>query len=336
MPSTIGELFGRDADPRSYLAHDRLACQALLGVEIELEGVSFATVTDRAPEEVRRWWGFSEDGSLRGANFEAILRTPLAGDDYCTAVSVLCSYLNDKYGKKLNASERTSLHIHCDVRDLTTDQLIKLILIYMIFERALFHYVGKGRDKSNFCIPNCKFVDLFDSLGSLTAAPEKFHSSVNRMDKYGALNLSALPKFGSLEFRHHPGCFNEEDIIRWSNIILSLRKWAVESPTDAISLPEYLSAYGPPALAANVFNDLFPFLDYPDLTSDCYYGVRRVQDIVFAEQMQADSRRFLESISDKKAKKKNIEVEEPGLEEMIGELRDHPAYVRLQDPEVQF
>lgn len=293
----IGDLFGHVPDVRTFADSDEFVYQSLVGVEYELEGVSPSQFIDRTTEDVLKYWNIIDDGSLRGRNIEAVLKSPLTGKDLQKAIDLLCTDLRENWEGKLSTNFRTSLHVHLDVRDLTPEQFSKLFLLYVIMELPLFQYVGISRKKSNYCVPAGYVVDLLDGMRGLYEGDYGlFTNCLNEQGKYAAVNLLTLQRFGSLEFRQHPGTYSAEITKRWINMLLAMKKWAVEVAPEPRQFPEYLSGVGPQALLEEVFADLSGHLLYPMFVEDCYEGIRRVQDIVFAPDMRENSVKLIKKL----------------------------------------
>lgn len=296
MSKYIGTLIKSIPDLSDEEDHPAILYKSLVGVEIELEGVSYTEAQDRAGPYVNCYWDWQSDGSLRGRNFEAVLNQPLCGAELQKAVYNLACYLNTYWGMCLDANYRTSMHVHLDVRDLTPEQLGKLILIYTLFEKVLLHYLGEDRSNNNFCIPLHKTLDSLASISYLFEGNIMGASLLARaQDKYSALNLNPITTFGSIEFRGHKGTYNYEEIISWINILLLMKKWSVHSAPEPGDMPQWMSAIGPPGICREVFGEYGDRLICPDFSRMCYCGIRRVQDLVFNKRAQNRSKGIMKN-----------------------------------------
>ena len=292
----IGQVYGHIPNVRECLVDEYITYPSFVGLELELEGVSHGVVMDGAPIDVRSLWRFELDGSLRGRNFEAIFKEPLAGVDVTHAVTALCSHL-EQHDKQLRTGHRTSTHVHVDARDLSPDQLQKMVVIYIIFERALFHYAGHNRANNNFCMPMGNYVDLLRGISCIGSKDwNGFDNCIQGIEKYSALNLRALREFGSVEFRQFPGCYDRDTILTWIDMLLCLKRWAVESRPELNDIPQYLSGMGVAGLIGEVFPAYTHLFNYPEVERDCYYGIRRAQDIIYATNNKEASRKLLAKV----------------------------------------
>lgn len=176
----------------------------IMGVELEIENTHEDFYTT----------GFivTDDGSLRNRGREYISR-PMT-------YSVLQHYLSEFFAKnKLNDgnySERTSIHVHCNCQDLTFEQLASLLLVYQVFERMLFQFVGAERDKNIFCVPLYECALSYQAVERLLTLDAKV---IHNWSKYSALNLLRLEDLGTVEFRHMPGTCDHVKITKWLGLI---------------------------------------------------------------------------------------------------------------------
>jgi Putative amidoligase enzyme. len=198
-----------------------------VGIEVEAEGVAHSYAHSSIPGS----WKITDDGSLKDA-----------GAEYVT-VPIKFKYIEMELRRlfwaipKASFSSRTSIHVHMNARDFTDEELMKFLLLYLIYERNLYTFSG-DRWLNNFCIP-------------LHSNPEMARVALYRCKtdssdaiswcKYHGLNLLPLMgepgssnKYGTLEFRHMIGNNNVEYIMDWCNIILSLKLAAKKMSVSSI------------------------------------------------------------------------------------------------------
>lgn len=212
-----------------------------VGVEIEVEG-------EGAVRQARgnNYWKVIRDGSLRNHGLEVVLREPTLGQALIDSLDELQEIINDAYA---DYSHRTSVHVHLDIRDMTVEQLFNMLFYYFYCEKAIFNYVGQGREENNYCIPWWKTEELKTSLYRIYSAMKEEDSETIRhiindnMNKYSALNLKVINQFGSVEFRHHYGTHDKNRLLEWINIILSLKKQALTIDHEHISFEEMIQEH---------------------------------------------------------------------------------------------
>jgi len=283
----INNLMGLPADPCKYQPHPSLVSNTLVGVEIELENVKGF---DTENSQLRDYWNVVRDGSLRDNGLEFVLSRPFAGEDLISALNTFDNIISQN-GKKLRTTDRTSVHIHIDVRDMTYAQLLRFISLYTTFEEPLFKVADTGNRKSGIFSTSLDNAEGYLSLlGNEGINPSSSSARAKMMNfsKYSACNIGAVQKYGSLEFRGHEGTYDTQRILKWINILLSLRKEAVDNDRDLESIFGDISNQG----AEKVFKDIFgKFSDdmmYPDLEFDMFNGLRLAQDIIYSEELYGD------------------------------------------------
>src|SRR5512139_2640004 len=184
----------------------------VVGIEIELEGIKCGVQKINSSK-------VTEDGSLK-----------LDGVEFVT-IPIKMRYLEVELRRIFDGlkeplvSSRCSTHVHMNVRDMTPQEIVSFVLLYMIFERSLYRISG-DRWNSNFCVP-------------LTMAPQLIAGFLSKGNnpgnwgwyKYTGLNISPIwggesSCIGTVEFRQLHGTTSVEEIIQWCNLITSLKRAA--------------------------------------------------------------------------------------------------------------
>lgn len=201
-----------------------------IGIEIELEKLRTKFVGDGIPPG----WEVITDNSLRNSGYEFVSQV-LRPEDTNLAVLSLYHFFNNRLANVPDTSWRTSVHVHLNVRELTGEQLHNLILLYSIFELALFRFVGASREHSNFCVPITR-AGLSRSIGHFR---ENYgNSPINDLfygwSKYSALNVRRLSDYGTLEFRHMHGLTDPLRLLQWTNLLVCLYNAAERMPSTFI------------------------------------------------------------------------------------------------------
>lgn len=187
-----------------------------IGIEVEVEG-KYLNKKDTA------YWRVHTDGSLRGESAEYVLAQPCLRDEYRQALNNLWEHMTSKENSYIKKSDRCGIHIHINVQQLTTNQVYRFILLYLLYEPLLIEFCDASRNGNLFCM---KASDADRFLISVREAIQKqdIYYFDNDHLRYAAINLCALLKYGSLEFRalETP---NEsfEKICSWIDILLSIR-----------------------------------------------------------------------------------------------------------------
>ena len=199
-----------------------------VGVEVEVEGLRYDDVS-RSNSRLSLW-ECVEDGSLRNG-CEFIFKEPTKGRLITSALDNLDRYFSQDVSG-VHASTRCGVHVHLDIKDLEPDELINLIMVYMLVERLLFNWVNPERIKNNYCraLTDSNFKATMNSIRQLSTTEDAVHSIISYVnescEKYAGLNLRPIASFGSIEFRMHQGTTEISRLYKWINIILALKRTA--------------------------------------------------------------------------------------------------------------
>lgn len=191
---------------------------SLFGIEVEVENL------EEAPAGGGLFWSVTDDGSLRNFGREYISR-PLRGNQVEYALQNLFNCLKDF---PYEFTPRCSIHVHCNARTMTPDQLNNMLMVYIIFEKLLFRFIGADRDKNIHCVPITNSSVIEEIVEVVYGLKTPQHGWM----KYTALNLVPLSSKGTIEFRHMHGTDNIEKIMTWINIILKMKLYAYKTETD--------------------------------------------------------------------------------------------------------
>ena len=219
--------------PRTLLnePHDALVLpSAMVGVEIE------SCVPDVF--ETDHWTTVSE-GSLRNGGNEYIFTQPLFGADVIHALGEaerkIAPWIRS-HGLSDIFDDNTSVHVHVDIRDMEYEDLGSMLQYWTLFEKMVFNAFAPNRYNNNFCCP------MGLSFGQVNAVARLFqlldrgaHSlAFDGAGRYGAMNLQSVLDRGSIEFRLFEGAYLKEDLLRYINVLLSIKKVAMEGGENAM------------------------------------------------------------------------------------------------------
>jgi hypothetical protein len=264
----IGEELGHPPDNRTYAPSRSVATKDLVGVEIEMENAVAVGST---------YWRATNDGSLRDNGVEYVLSQPLTGVDLLRALDELEHIVHDN-GFTPTFGERTSTHVHVDVRDLDKEQLTSYILMYMALEIPLFKLCGEDRESSNFCPSYRQAESQVVAINKLIKANRfpSVHRVLLGSERYAGCNINSVHKFGSLEFRGHRGEYRKEPILLWINLLLSLKDFARN--IDPNTIPHLARVNGLDSFVEKVFGrKLFEKVRYSGMYKDVLHGIKLVE-----------------------------------------------------------
>lgn len=245
-----------------------------VGIEIECEGNNLA-------KRISKYWTTHADGSLRGESIEYVLNGPISREAVGDALKVLNDELKAR-GSVVNESYRTSVHVHLNAQTMKIRTVFNQLILYMLFEDLLVEYCGKDRVGNLFCLRAQDAENLIQVLSDALKSGNYGYFNGDHL-RYAAVNVNALSKYGSLEFRAFRGTTDPKAIAEWVSILLKIKDAAAEydNPTE---ICRDFSVVGPKAFMNKVFGpEISAVLNqYKDVEKRLMGGVRMVQDIAFA------------------------------------------------------
>lgn len=293
MAKKLSNITGIKPDFRTFEETDKLLLsRCYVGVEVEAENVTNLNTLSKGI----KFWENVRDGSLRGKSNEFVFAQPLRGKDIIDALLELEKAIN-KYCPNIDMNERTSLHVHIDIRNYNTVQLLNYILLFMIFERVLFSYVGEERAYSNFCTPLYDCKDTIHEVNDLLNSNANIvHRCFSSQGKYSSMNIGSVSRFGSVEFRMHKGTYKSKEIIDWINILMCLKNYVNNYKGNSQELIDqvcekgivfFIDVFNKYTSSFNISEDFI--LDY------MLEGARAAQEVYNSDVIK-DSRKIFKSI----------------------------------------
>ena len=231
----------------------KLIYESLLGIEIEIEK-AFNPLAIKLNKKRSRYWLLKEDGSLRHNGAELVLAYPLSTEKALEAIDEAYCQLIDK---NMEASVRCATHVHLDIRNMQVPKIGNFCILYALFEEPLFAWVGAHRDSNNFCLPWYEAEGDVPLISQMLSAERQSNLSsiAKTLHRYSAMNLNAIHKFGSIEARHLLTPKDPNRLIDWINILLCLKKYAVEYEQDCSNILKDFENQGGEALGDKVFGE---------------------------------------------------------------------------------
>jgi len=282
MNRTIGHKLGKFPDTRTVKQPtlEMALPNSFLGIEIELENLGSLGYPSEQPTPLGKgWWSYIKEGSLRNNGGEFVLSYPLAGDDIIKALDDFLLIINNITPA---ASHRTSVHLHIDVRDMTNEQLLSMLLLSIVFERTLFKFSG-NRDSNNYCLPFFRSNSLLKDLLNLRKVESAYDFSElydNENLKYTGINILPIGQQGSVEYRQMEGSYNVNRLYNWINIIFCLKRAGMEYGHNIEKVFQELGSYSANKLTKTIFKEyaeqVLPYVK----SSDIMWGKRLALDVI--------------------------------------------------------
>lgn len=206
--------------------------QRAFGIEIEFNGTARRRVVDEIlllnpdfPVEIQDYnhevqprWKMITDSSVNGDNTYdddddgeglELVSPILAGQKGFEELETAVRGIRNAGG---DIDSSCGLHVHHDARDLTPAQVAGLLRFYIENQLVIDRFLAPSRRSTRnnqWCQPWRE-----EEKNSVISAA-KNEQSLGRYDRYRTLNVTAYPKYGSLEFRQHQGTLNLEKMVLW-------------------------------------------------------------------------------------------------------------------------
>jgi len=237
----------RDLVSRGYTS-DRI------GLELELESEKAQPL---GWVDKQSMWTVHNDGSLRQNGVEYVFNNPLWGGDIDAALQ---AFEDNTKGVKFIDTGYGSTHVHYNVGNLYTTEVMSIVVGWSILEDAFLTVCKPSRDGNNF-------AQRFNVLNQLVnVLSTQYTSGGNRIErlftgispdywKYANLNLATIRGLGTLEFRPYHSTWDIKEIRSWIDRIVSFCKGmvAIGDPVQVLeeadrNLEAFISKYaGVPA-----------------------------------------------------------------------------------------
>lgn len=250
-----------------------------VGIEIEMEG--------KALPPAPLGWRHAEDGSLRGNALEYVLVSPVPEDKVEHYLKQLDQQFKNA-GSTLIPSDRCGVHIHINVQNMTFRQVINYACLYLLFENPLIEWCGEDRVGNLFCLRAEDADAIMERL--IHALPYgTFANSFHRDGyRYASVNFDAIGKYGSLEFRAMKTTAKfVKPITTWASVLMRLKNKSLEFK-DVLSTVQAFSVNNPIPFAKVILGPLYEEFACHGMEEMLRNGVRRVQDVAYAEQLKIE------------------------------------------------
>lgn len=255
------------------------ATKGSVGIELEFEGERLLRDNNTPPP-----WVFHNDGSLRGKeNAEYVLASPVEFSEVEPSLKILWDAL-EKNKAKFDESNRTSVHVHLNVQQFHLNRLTSFLALYFTVEEILTAWCGEFRIGNLFCLRAkdapaiITQIKQFIQTDGGTPIPDILH--------YGGVNIHAMAKFGSLEFRSMRGVSDIPTIMSWINILERLYRLSEEFK-DPRAICELFSYEGPIGFFENIMGGCVPSIrsgvnmSDDEIADAMYEGIRLAQELCY-------------------------------------------------------
>lgn len=195
-----------------------------IGLEIEAEGIRYDNSGDHHAAQaslIGAGWSIETDGSLRHDGREFKFATPMCGADITAALDTFFRVVS------FSPCYRAGVHIHVDWTTAEDpDSVATLMAISYAIEPAIFNIAGEGRKEAVYCRPVHEIDPERMATALRTGSFEWMHKNLhagNVNSRYYGVNISAIAKHGTVEFRHFPSLCDRAKIETWIKLVMLMR-----------------------------------------------------------------------------------------------------------------
>ena len=248
-----------------------------IGIEIEIE-----SLTPIVHDKIKNW-SRKEDHSLRGFSAEYVTSSPVSFANVEQHLLTLKTALEEN-NIIIEDSFRAGIHIHTNILDFYPAQIGNFCALYYVLEDVLIKYCGFSREGNLFCLT---LSSAEDPLNKLIDFLQSNNLNVLNRDniRYAALNLSSIPRHGSLEFRALKTTKDWNKILNWVKIIQKLKEYSLTIPTP-VEISYQISSIGPEHFAKQVLGDeLYKEILIPNISSTIMRSLRNIQELIHWENL---------------------------------------------------
>ena len=123
------------------------------------------------------------------------------------------------------------IHVHVNAADLTPDQAVQVPLIYTLIEPLIEQEYKRG-DTRNYCqsVTAAEMIHRFKKMRRARLEGKKA-TEVDFGSRYWTVNMAALEKQGTIEFRAMGPRYNYEFLIRWAHFLREIVNLAAAGVT---------------------------------------------------------------------------------------------------------
>lgn len=186
-------------------------------------------------------WVGHHDGSLRNFGVEFVFKKPLSLEDSSKALDDFAEAT--KGVKFIREPAAGSVHVHVNVSDFQLRELGNFLFLWTLLENVYVGFCSDFRQANLFALPTRCAETTFENIVSMFVNLERGRDRAVIFDmnsvKYGALNLSSLSRFGSLEIRTLEGTTDVSRIKTWLGMIDRLYETSRRDVTPLDLLQEY-------------------------------------------------------------------------------------------------
>lgn len=194
-----------------------------LAVACALSAAGIACERQSYNHDTASTWKIVPDGSVNGVNPFELVSPPMPfSPESVETLRKVCEVLN-RLGVSVNSS--CGFHVHVDASDLNATHLKNLVAMFCRFESVMDSLVPPSRRSNYYAQSNAVRLGRTDEVivSSLERANDaRDLRDLHGRDRYRKLNLEALGRHGTVEFRQAAGTTNADKVVGWVAMCVGL------------------------------------------------------------------------------------------------------------------
>ena len=198
----------------------------------------------------------------------------------------------EKYGTKLDDSNRTSVHVHLNAQGWHLNQL-SFLALYFSVEEILTQWCGDHRVGNLFCLRSKDATAIVAQIRDFIASDGARHPSQGM--HYAGLNCHSLTKHGSVEIRSLRGVTEPQTIKTWVGILQRMYEMSADYKDPRLVI-EGFSGSGPLDYLSSILGPYTETIvqgtgfDHQQIMSSMYEGVRLAQDLCYCRDWSSSKK----------------------------------------------
>ena len=191
-------------------------CRKVRGLSIDYSSTGWKIVRDGSLDEIDNFHGMELVSPVLDTSKAAHLRMVRK---VCAALQAMGSTVNNCCG----------LHVHVDGNDLSVEQIKSIFHRYTKFESMIDLMVPSNRRGEHvyYTKGGNNIINDVESCQTMNALMRVLP------DRYFKVNLWALQRHGTIEFRQHSGSINADTILNWVEFLTSFVEASKTTPVVA-------------------------------------------------------------------------------------------------------
>lgn len=181
-------------------------------------------------------WKVVPDGSVHGGC--EVVSPILSGErgiEQCKKVAKLLR------AKGIYTDRSCGFHVHVDARDMNAPSILNVVKRYNRFESVIDSFMAIGRRVNNnsYCQSNSRVIgsSLEAAVSNNPMGSTAIRNSNLMGSRYYKVNLAAIARHNTIEFRQHAGTTDAEKIEHWIRFCVNFVETSIVSVSEQTQVP---------------------------------------------------------------------------------------------------